>query len=286
MNFKNLDLLVRRIFDYFSLVPKEFERLKELEEEIRHFKNIKVSLKDIDELNQKIDIVRHYKDPSALEKDLDEKFTKKEISLEQYKEGIKQAAQMVKEQGVEYQGKRLKIKHIANHYYIPLILSNESERIDFIKHIIQTPSEVSFINDLEKYLESNHRFKEFDWWLFSKIEESLDEVCIPYYNPKTNTISHFKPDFIFWLKKGEDYFIAFVDPKGIEFADYQHKIDGYSQIFEENNNGKKTLSYDGLKVKVFTFLYTGDKNKVAKGYHKYWIDNMDKALGEILRGSQ
>ena len=53
-------------------------------------------------------------------------------------------------------------------------------------------------------LEGN-KFEEFDWWLFSKLDESLDEVYIPYYNPKRNSISHFNPDFIFWLQRGDDY---------------------------------------------------------------------------------
>ena len=54
--YRNIDLLVRRIFDYFSVVPQEFERLKKLEEEINHFKNIKVSLKDISDLAGKIEV--------------------------------------------------------------------------------------------------------------------------------------------------------------------------------------------------------------------------------------
>ncbi|VUT25143.1 MAG: Type III restriction enzyme, res subunit [Candidatus Methanolliviera sp. GoM_oil] len=46
-SYKNLDILIQRIFDYLSVVPEEFESLKELKDEIRHFKNIKVYLKDI-----------------------------------------------------------------------------------------------------------------------------------------------------------------------------------------------------------------------------------------------
>jgi hypothetical protein len=86
-SFKNINLLAQRIFDYFSVIPEEFERLKELKEEIQHFRNIKVSLKDIGELNHSIDTVRQYKDPSALEKELDEKLTRNEITLEEYKGG-------------------------------------------------------------------------------------------------------------------------------------------------------------------------------------------------------
>ncbi|MBI2486725.1 MAG: DEAD/DEAH box helicase family protein [Deltaproteobacteria bacterium] len=281
-SFKNLNLLFRRILDYFDVIPEEFEGLKKLEDEINHFKNIRVSLKDISELSQKIDIVRQYVEPSVLEKELGEKFSRDEITLEQYKEGIKQTTKQAKEESVEYEGKGLKIKHVANHYYIPLILSEE-EKVDYIKHIIKIQSEVKFINYLEQYLQrSDCKLKEFDAWIFSKLDESLDEVYIPYYNPKTNNINHFKPDFIFWLERGDDYFILFVDPKGTEYTDYQHKIDGYRNIFEENDSTKKALYYDGLKVRLFTFLYTADVNILSQGYKEYWFDNIGTIITKVL----
>ena len=257
---------------------------KEVFEKIKHFKHIQVSLKDISDLSRKVDTVRGYKDLSAVKAELMEKFKRGEISLEQYTEGIEQAARMVREEKVEYEGKRLRIKHIANHYYIPVILSDERKRIDYINHIIQTPSEVDFINHLERYLERvDNKFKEFDWWLFSKLDESLDEVYIPYYNPKTNRISQFKPDFIFWLQKGNDYFIIFVDPKGTAYTDYQHKIDGYRRVFEDNGGEKKVIPHEGLNVKVFSFLHTDDVGRLSEGYKDYWFDNMDQVLHHLLR---
>ncbi|MDD5689480.1 MAG: DEAD/DEAH box helicase family protein, partial [Caldisericia bacterium] len=166
-SFKDVDLLIQRFFDYLGVTPEEFEEFKELEEEIRHFKNIKVYLEDISEIQKKIEKVSQFKDPSQLEKELEEKYSRGEISLKEYTEGIKKSARMVKEEASEYQGKALKIKYIPNHYYLPIILSDD-ERIDYIKHIIKTPSEVKFVNDLEDYLEKpNNKFKDFDWWFFS-----------------------------------------------------------------------------------------------------------------------
>jgi hypothetical protein len=111
----------------------------------------------------------------------------------------------------------------------------------------------------------------------------LDEVYIPYYDPKANNIRQFKPDFVFWLQKGNDYFIVFVDPKGTEHTDYERKIDGYRRIFEKDGNGKKIIDYEGLKVRVFTFLYTVDVNGLSEeGYRKYWFDNIGKTLANIL----
>ncbi len=70
------------------------------------------------------------------------------------------------------------------HHYLPLLLSTR-EKIDYIKHIIKTKSEVKSIEDLERFLEENGKL-DVDWWLFSKIDEYLDEVFIPYYDPETN----------------------------------------------------------------------------------------------------
>lgn len=281
--YKNIDLLVHRVFDYFSVVPQEFERLKQLEQEINHFRNIKVSLKDINNLTEKIEAVRLYSDPVVIEKHLDDKLAKKQITLQTYKEGIKRAARMEKEGEVVCDGKRLRIKHVAAHYYLPMILSGETERIDFIKHIIQTPSELKFIDRLEEYIaKANNRFCDFDWWMFSKLDESLDEVRVPYYDGSSNKVRDFKPDFVFWLKKGSGYFIVFVDPKGTEHTDYQRKIDGYAALFESKDGKPKTISHQGQNVNVFTFLYTEDVDKLAKGYKRYWFEDIDKALATVL----
>ncbi|MBC7194997.1 MAG: DEAD/DEAH box helicase family protein, partial [Caldisericia bacterium] len=280
--YRNIDTAIQRIFDHFSVIPEEFEGLKKLEEEIKHFKNIKVYLKDVSEIQNKIEAVRQFKDPSILERDLKEKYKRGEITLEQYTEGVKESARMVREERVEYQGKQLRIKHIANHYYLPLILSDD-EKIDYIKHIIKTSSEVKFINDLENYLsKSDNKFKEFDWWLFSKLDESLDEIYIPYYNPNVNKISRFYPDFIFWFKKGDNYFIVFVDPKGTEHTDAYRRIDGYKVLFEENGK-EKVFTHNGFKVRIKLFLKPEDISKTLSEYKRYWFDNIEKTLEAIMK---
>ena len=190
---------------------------------------------------------------------------------------------MVKEDKVKYDDKRLIIRHIANHYYIPVILSDENERIEFIKHIIQTPSEVKFLNRLEEYLtKGNNRFKEFDWWSLSKLDESLDEIYIPYYDGQSNKLREFKPDFIFWLQKGVNYFVVFVDPKGTEHTDYQRKIGGYSVIFENKDKVPRTIHHNGHKVKLLTYLYTDDVDRLTGVYKRYWFEDIEKVLGSVL----
>jgi hypothetical protein len=118
-------------------------------------------------------------------------------------------------------------------------------------------------------------FRQFDWWMFSKLDQTLDEVLIPYYNPKENNIANFKPDFIFWMQKNQQYLILFVDPKGTEHADGYRKIDGYSKIFEigEQKESKK-FSYNGLTINTKLLLKPRRGiAEVLENYRKYWFDN-------------
>ncbi len=273
--FKNIHILVQRLFDYFSVIPEELKEFKKLDEEIRHFKNIKVYLENIDEIIKDIETVKDY--PLKV-KELQEQYGK--ILQEEYD---RKKEQLKNEIVFESDRRKIKIKYVANHYYLPLILSDE-EKIDYIQHIIKTQSEVKFINELEKYLKDGNGFKKFDWWLFSKLDESLDEVYIPYYNPDTNRISKFKPDFVFWLKNSDNYFIVFIDPKGTKHTDYMHKVDGYRMIFENDDGRKKVFKSGNLNVMVYLFLRTDDINKLPRsGYRNYWFDNIDKVLQALSK---
>ncbi|MEM2030504.1 MAG: hypothetical protein QXV35_04090, partial [Archaeoglobaceae archaeon] len=274
--------LLRRVLEWWTILPEEVERLKELEDEIRHFQHITVTLEDIDELQSKALQVRNYQDPSAEQQKLIEQLQRNEITPEQFKEAYDHTTRMVREEQFEYDAKRITIKHIAQHYYLPVVLS-EDERVDYIRHIIKTRSEVRFVNDLERYLsQQGNKFQEFDWWFFSKLDETLDEIYIPYYDPKTNRIARFKPDFIFWLKKNKRYFIVFVDPKGTEHVDWARKADGYCAIFQAN--GKvKIFQHKCWAVTVHLFLYTADVNKIPKNFYRiYWFDTIDTMLNRLL----
>jgi hypothetical protein len=164
---------------------------------------------------------------------------------------------------------------------LPLIVS-KNEKIDYIKHIIKTESEVKFIEKLEEYLsKQNNKFSEFDWWMFSKIDESLDEVCIPYYDYEENSLKRFKPDFIFWLRKGNNYFIVFIDPKSYKFTDYENKIFWYKRVFEENDKPKK-FQYKNFNCYVCRFLNTKDIDNIRyRSYENYWFDNFDRLFGNL-----
>lgn len=256
-------LLLDRILNYFSVRDKEFDKFKKLENEIVHFKRIKFSDSDkFEQIKKKINEIKQYPEK---QKELDKQYGKmprEEFTLKQMS--------LFDAQKFEYKGKKLKIKYIQNHYYIPLIIS-ENEKIDYLNHIIDVKSEVTFIEQLEDYLKNtNNVFKKFDWWMFSKLDQTLDEVHIPYYNPKENNMARFKPDFIFWMQKGNEYLILFVDPKGTENTDGLRKIDGYSRLFE----GKK-YPFNGFNIctKILLKPARGGVANVPQNYQKYWFDN-------------
>jgi len=138
---------------------------------------------------------------------------------------------------------------------------------------------VKFIKDLEQYIgQADHFFAGFDWWLFSKLDENLDEIYIPYYNSKENRISKFKPDFIFWMKKGPEYRVIFIDPKGTEHVDAYHKIEGFKRLFEDSG-ADRTFKYNGYTVRVNLFLRPKEMARTLPAYRKYWLNEIDK-IGE------
>ncbi|WP_456329789.1 DEAD/DEAH box helicase family protein [Archaeoglobus sp.] len=237
------EFLIPRIVSHISIQPEKLSDFKKLEEEIAHFRKIKVYLdrEEIRVFREKLGKVR---------------FSEKDSF------------------------KDVEIYHIAEHYYLPLLSARN--RVEWIKHIIKTENEYKFVSDLVAYLrKEDNLFRKFDWWMFSKIDEHLDDVYIPYYHKKTNTFRRFKPDFIFWLCKGDKYYIIFVDPKGVSHTDYEYKVDGYKKIFMENNKIRE-FKQDGFKIKVHLFLYTEDVQKLPEGYRRFWFDDIEQVLKVCL----
>jgi superfamily II DNA or RNA helicase len=275
------ELLVDRILDYFNVKIREFDSFKKLENEIVHFKRIKFSDGDkYKEIMSKIQQVRNYEQKDAVLGQLQLDFEKHKNIKKFTSQVQKVESEYQKESAFELKNQKVKIKYLANHYYLPVVVS-ESEKVDYLNHIIDVESEIKFIEQLEEYLQKeNNAFKQFDWWMFSKLDQTLDEVYIPYYNRKENDFAHFYPDFIFWMQKGNKYLVFFVDPKGTSFASYQHKVDGFKKLFE----GKEYL-YEKKKINTGLLLYTNDISQVGEGYRKFWFDNFSdfaKKVADIL----
>jgi superfamily II DNA or RNA helicase len=266
------DLILANIINHFSLTPEKFERFEQVKKGkfIVHFEKIKFNPqnKNLKEFLEKV------KEVNLINKK-EEKVYKLQLQL--FKQGFKDQDLFSK----NFNG--IKIKYVPNHYYYPIILSEPKQKIDYLNHIIQEESEIKFIKELDEYLaeEDNLFNKKFDWWLFSKLDETTDEVYIPWYNPKTEKIERFKPDFIFWLSRGKEYYILFVDPKSITYTEYEHKVDWYKRTFEKGNH-PQPFSFKNYKIRVILSLYCEEKKRVSEGeYQKYWFDNISKILEAI-----
>ncbi|MEM4067934.1 MAG: DEAD/DEAH box helicase family protein [Candidatus Micrarchaeaceae archaeon] len=273
-NDKNAYQQVIELFDHININLEDLKDFKELEDEIVHFEHISAILddQDIEELKKKINGFVASIDRKAREKELKIQLKTGKIDLEQYTDEIKKLSTLTEASTFTARNEQIELRNIDNHYYLPVIISKD-EKVDFINHIITFESEKKFLRDLEEYTKENNI--DVDYWFFSKIDQSLDKIYIPYYDKKHNKIKKFFPDFIFWLKRGERFYIVFLDPKGTAHTNYEYKVDDFSRIFEENEKPKE-FNYHELKVQVMLYLYTDDKNKLSEGYKKYWYDNPEK----------
>ena len=257
--FSDMDLLLQRLVSHISVKNKVVSGIKEVSDEIIHFKHIKVvnfSDEEISSFKQKVEKVKDF--IPVDKKEIALKFAQGEIDEIDFNKQVNANS--------EESFKDLKIKKITEHYYLPLIYS-EKEKVEYIKHIIEVESEVKFIKNLEKHIKEN----KFDCsWMFSKIDQNLDNLHIPYFHKKENIYRNFFPDFIFWIKKDKDYKIVFVDPKGTSNADYQNKIDEFERLFLENEK-TKVFTYKNFKITFDLKLVADDINKVSDKYEKYWL---------------
>jgi superfamily II DNA or RNA helicase len=139
-------------------------------------------------------------------------------------------------------------KFLKEHYYRPILIADVGFE-QFIKHVISEPSEREFLSEL---VEQKSTLDKYDWWYFSKLDETLDKVNIPYYDTKEQKYREFFPDFIFWLKKDGKYYIKFIDPKGnvIGIRNAKDKAKGYENYFKDT-----FLKYDDIEVNVDLFFY-------------------------------
>ncbi|MGL2635217.1 DEAD/DEAH box helicase family protein [Helicobacter pylori] len=234
-HYKDLDYMISEIKGKLypnQKVPKdEFNALDN--EKIVHFKRVKVKADKKEELMKTIQEVKEYAPLDTEKHKQDRTFKVGDAEL-------------------------LKLKE---HYYTPLI---KAKNCDWLKHVVKVKSESDFLEELLKITETLQ--ENYDFWAFSKIDEHLDNLFIPYIDNGA-TERRFFPDFIFWLQKGGTQIICFIDPKGSKHTDYEHKADAYKLFKDKIFNSKNDPHF---KIKVVLKFY-GNKDKVADGYRDYWI---------------
>ena len=262
--FFDTNTTVNRFSFHINSKRKYLKEFKKLEEEIIHFKKITVSNEvDVQALTKIIkDSINSLNITSSrIIKLLVEDFKANKISRPEFKDAMSKLD--IKS---EYSFGDLKIKNILDHYYLPVLTSEI--KLTHFKHIIDEPSEIEFLNELSAYVKTNEYLlkQKYDWWMFSKIDDSLDKIFIPYSD--SDIEKSFYPDFIFWLKKGYDYKIIFVDPKGTEHTAYQLKVDGFEKIFSS-----KPYKYFGYDIKISLKLFTEKLDSLPRRYKEFWFNN-------------
>ena len=263
-NYRTLKALFENFTNYLSVQTEELNSFKILQNEIVHFKKIKVREDYLKEFSEKVEKVKEGKMISDEEKAREVMKLVGEENLS-FEEALRKVQENYKD-FEEIDG--VKLRKLLQHYYIPIVYSNDKK--EWIKHIISTESEYEFIEALLKVL--NKIDEKYDCWMFSKLDEHLDkEIYIPYISE--GKLRKFIPDFIFWLRKGKDYTILFIDPKSYKFTNYENKVEGYRAIFT-NGSKEKVFNYKGLKVRVRLKLFTPEgKDKLGEtSYKDFWID--------------
>ncbi|MCH4600012.1 DEAD/DEAH box helicase family protein [Helicobacter pylori] len=250
-HYKDLDYMISEIKGKLypnQKVPKdEFNTLDS--EKIVHFKRVKVKADKKEKLIQTIQEVKEY---APLDKEtLRKKIAQGEIDpydTEKHK------------QDRTFKVDEAELLKLKEHYYTPLI---KAKNCDWLKHVVKVKSESDFLEELLKITETLQ--ENYDFWAFSKIDEHLDNLFIPYIDNATER--RFFPDFIFWLEKGNTQIICFIDPKGSKHTDYEHKADAY-QLFKDKIFNPK--NDPNLKIKVVLKFY-GNKDDVGERYRDDWI---------------
>ncbi|GAA9156536.1 hypothetical protein HpHA184_02430 [Helicobacter pylori] len=250
-HYKDLDYMISEIKGKLypnQKVPKdEFNTIDS--EKIVHFKRIKVKA---DKQEALIKTIQEVKEHAPLDK---ERIKIAQGEIDPYDTEKHKQDKTFKVDDAEL----LKLKE---HYYTPLIKAKDC---DWLKHVVKVKSEIDFLQELQDQETTKTLQENYDFWAFSKIDEHLDNLFIPYINNVAER--RFFPDFIFWLQKGDTQIICFIDPKGITYADYEHKADAYKLFKDKVFSSKNDPNF---KIKVVLKFY-GDKDRVGDNYRDYWI---------------
>ncbi|GAA9238200.1 DEAD/DEAH box helicase family protein [Helicobacter pylori] len=251
-HYKDLDYMISEIKGKLypnQKVPKdEFNALDN--EKIVHFKRIKVKADKKEEL---VKTIQEVKEHAPLDKERI-KIAQGEIDLD---DAEKHKQDKTFEVG---DAELLKLKE---HYYTPLI---KAKNCDWLKHVVKVKSEIDFLQELQDQETIKTLQENYDFWAFSKIDEHLDNLFIPYIGENA-TERKFFPDFIFWLQKGGTQIICFIDPKGTEHTSDIRKADVYKPFKDKVFSSKDDPNF---KIKVVLKFY-GDKDKVPDDYRHYWV---------------
>ncbi len=268
-----LPFLQNRLLAHTMKIEKVSDGVREIaDEDIVHFREIRVRSEYVCELQTKIDQVKAGKASNGEMVELAWQLAEEKITQEVFGKRYAKLAERAEKSFMD-----LKIRKVLKHYYFPVILGDE--KANYIQHIIKVASEINFLNALEEWLGKNT--VPWDAWMFSKIDESWDNIHIPYSDPEKNECRRFLPDFVFWMCRGNEYRIVFVDPKGTQHTSAYHKIDGYQNLFEKGNGELAQFGYREFTVRVALWMFNKKSNAVPEKYRRFYIDQPERIFESL-----
>jgi type III restriction enzyme len=273
--------IITAIHKHFNEKPKLIDSFVYLTNQIKHYQYIATTLTDGDlkKLEDELKQIMHDDSKIVSEEKLLEQLNNQQITIAEYTKQLFITKQHQNNQ-IEYKfindvtGIKQLFKH---HYYQPLLyIKNEQDRSNF-QHIIKVESEIKFLIELCGY--QQHLNDKYQWWYFTKIDETLDkDIGIEYFDSEDSKSRNFYPDFIFWLKNKQDgnLTIKFIDPKGLEQGQKlaYDKYKGFQELFNPNR-----LSTIKNAPQVDLYFYNKDSQatrSLTDEYKKTWVNNVDQ----------
>jgi len=250
--------------NYFNEKINKLSEIKILDGEISHFREVTTNIGKEEARKLEKDIFKILKPCQTIE-EIDKEYEEKKILKEEYKQKLKD---FYDKNNLDILGKEINYyKDLQKHYYSPILFKKDTDKF---QHVIKKESEIVFLDDLVEYLRQNeNKLKNnYDWWYFSKIDESIDNIGIPYFNSEIGRYQNFYPDFIFWLKRDNNYYLKFVDPHGVQYtSNTAEKIDGFNDFCSDllKLNSKNILS-----VELY-FYNEKEVHHVVDGFYKKYF---------------
>lgn len=254
--------------NYFNENVKKLNEIKILDGEILHYKEVKTNIDKNEVGRLEKDILKLLK-PKKSSVEIFELVKQGKIKQKEFEELDKERLDNEK---IDILRKYLDFAILEEHYYSPVLFKKDTEQF---QHIIKKQSEIDFLHALKEYLaQDNNLLAKFDWWYFSKIDETIDKIGIPYFNSERSQYDNFYPDFIFWLKKENKYYIKFIDPHGVEYTtNSADKIDGFVDFIDDL---EKLRSKKLEKADLYYFNEKQPSREIKEEYIKYWTNDFSK----------
>lgn len=268
------DRLLKAIDLHFRAKPQRIKKFKGLVDgDIVHYQKVKTRLE------QEEILLLH----ELIEDVIERKYTNKEEIAQQFKEG-KIDYQLMQSEFEKFDQLEQAVNNfrlpevdrtfLKEHYYNPILLVKLPDQ-NLFRNIIREESELDFYRRLIWYAKNTkpNNLENYDWWYFSKLVESVDEIKIPYFNTERGEYANFNPDFIFWLKKDDKYFIKFIDPKGLILgqSNARDKLTGFEAIFRSG----QAMTFKDKPLKIDLYFYNQEYAEPRlENYRRYYFEDI------------